>query len=72
MQRHDAHQAPRALDDQAVMSSASIRPGLPGLSQLANRTIRLPLSDEGIDLGAMAVTVIMDLSTPLLGGRAWP
>jgi len=55
MQRHDAHQARRALDDQAVMSSASIRPGLPGLSQLANRTIRLPLSDEGIDLGAITL-----------------
>ena len=37
------------------MSSDSIRPGLPGLSQLANRTIRLPLSDEGIDLGAITL-----------------
>jgi hypothetical protein len=55
MQRHDAHQARRALDDHAVMSSDSIRPGLPGLSQLANRTIRLPLSDEGIDLGAITL-----------------
>ena len=55
MKRHDAHQARRALDDHAVMSSDSIRPGLPGLSQLANRTIRLPLSDEGIDLGALTL-----------------
>ena len=55
MQQHDAHQARRALDDHAVMSSDSIRPGLPGLSQLANRTIRLPLSDEGIDLGAITL-----------------
>jgi hypothetical protein len=55
MHRHDAHQARRALDDHAVMSSDSIRPGLPGLSQLANRTIRLPLSDEGIDLGAITL-----------------
>ena len=37
------------------MSSDSLRPGLPGLSQLANRTIRLPLSDEGIDLGAITL-----------------
>jgi hypothetical protein len=55
MQRHDAHQARRALDDHAVMSSDSIRPGLSGLSQLAHRTIRLPLSDEGIDLGAITL-----------------
>ena len=55
MQRHDAHQARRALDDHPVMSSDSIRPGLPGLSQLANRTIQLPLSDEGIDLGAITL-----------------
>ena len=55
MQRHDAHQAQRALDDHTVMSSDSIRPGLPGLSQLANRTIRLPLSDEGIDLSAITL-----------------
>jgi hypothetical protein len=45
MQRHDAHQARRALDDHAVMSSDSIRPGLTGLSQLANRTGGLPLND---------------------------
>jgi hypothetical protein len=55
MQPHDAHQARRALDDHTVMSSDSIRPGLPGLSQLANRTIRLPLSDEGIDFGAITL-----------------
>ena len=55
MQRHDAHQARRAIDNHAVMSSDSLRPGLSGLSQLANRTIRLPLSDEGIDLGAITL-----------------
>jgi hypothetical protein len=53
--RHDVHQARRALEDHAVMSSDSIRPGLPGLSQLTNRTIRFPLSDEGIDLGAITL-----------------
>jgi hypothetical protein len=55
MQRHDAHQARKALDDHTVMSSDSVRPGLPGLSQLENRTIRLPLSDEGIDLGTITL-----------------
>ena len=55
MQRHDAHQARRAIDNHAVMSSDSLRPGLSGLSQLAKRTIRLPLSDEGIDLGAITL-----------------
>jgi hypothetical protein len=37
------------------MSSDRIRPGLPDLSRLAHRTIRLPLSDEGIDLGPITL-----------------
>jgi hypothetical protein len=55
MQRHHVHQARRARDDHAIMPSDSIRPGLPGLSRLANRTVRLPLSDEGIDLGPITL-----------------
>jgi hypothetical protein len=41
--------------DPAVIASDAIRPGLPGLSQLAHRTIRLPLSDEGMDLGPITL-----------------
>ena len=37
------------------MSNDNIRPGLPSLAQLAHRKIRLPLSDEGIDLGAITL-----------------
>jgi hypothetical protein len=57
MQRWDAQRAwaRRAPHDEVVIPSESIRPGLPGLSQLAHRTIQLPLSDEGIDLGAITL-----------------
>jgi hypothetical protein len=41
--------------DPAVIAGHAIRPGLPGLSQLAHRTIRLPLSDEGMDLGSITL-----------------
>jgi hypothetical protein len=41
--------------DDAVISGDVIRPGLPGLSQLAYRTLHLPLSDEGIDLGPVTL-----------------
>ena len=50
----DTTSARGALDD-AVMPSDSVRPGLPGLSQLANRTIQLPLSYEGIDFGGITL-----------------
>jgi hypothetical protein len=41
--------------DPAVIASDAIRPGLPGLSQLAHRTIRLPSTDEGMDLGPITL-----------------
>jgi hypothetical protein len=53
MQRRHAHRTLLAKD--AVLSGGDVRPGLPGLSQLVNRTIRLPLSDEGIDLGPITL-----------------
>jgi hypothetical protein len=55
MRRQDAHRAPRVLGDDAIITSASMRPGLPSLSQLALRTIGLPPSDEGIDLGPITL-----------------
>jgi hypothetical protein len=45
----------RSLIDPTVLASRDIRPGLPGLSQLAHRTIQLPLSDEGMDLGPITL-----------------
>jgi hypothetical protein len=42
-------------DDNGIISGDEIRPGLPCLSQLANHTIQLPLSDEGIDLGPITL-----------------
>lgn len=53
MQRQHAHRT--LLVDAAVVSGDGIRPGRPGLSRLAHRTIRLPLSDEGIDLGPITL-----------------
>jgi hypothetical protein len=53
MQRGHGHRTPVGGD--AVVSGAGMRPGLPGLSQLAHRTIRLPPSDEGIDLGPITL-----------------
>jgi hypothetical protein len=55
MQPQDVHHARRTPDDEVVMASDGIRPGLPGLSELAHRTIRLPVSDEGIDLGPITL-----------------
>jgi len=48
-------QTRRLLPDDAVISGDDIRPGLPGLPHLAHRTIRLPVSDEGIDLGPITL-----------------
>jgi hypothetical protein len=45
----------RMRDDNGIISGDEIRPGLPCLSQLANHTIQLPLSDEGIDLGPITL-----------------
>jgi hypothetical protein len=53
MQRQPAHRPLIVVD--AVISGDGIRPGLPGLSQLAHRTLHLPLSDEGIDLGPVTL-----------------
>jgi hypothetical protein len=53
--RQDAHRTRWIPDDDGVISNDNIRPGLPSLAQLAHRKIRLPLSDEGIDLGAITL-----------------
>jgi hypothetical protein len=41
--------------EDGIISGDKIRPGLPGLSQLAHHTIQLPLSDEGINLGPITL-----------------
>jgi len=53
MQRQSADRTLRI--DADVIPGDGIRPGLPGLSDLTHRTIRLPLSDEGIDLGTVTL-----------------
>jgi hypothetical protein len=40
---------------EGIISGDEIRPGLATLSQLAHHTVRLPLSDEGIDLGPITL-----------------
>jgi hypothetical protein len=53
MQRGHPHRTPAGGD--AVLASDGIRPGLPSLSRLTHRTIRLPPSDEGVDLGPLTL-----------------
>jgi len=53
MQRAPADR--RLRDEAAIITADGVRPGLPSLSQLAHRTIRLPLSDEGLDLGPLTL-----------------
>jgi hypothetical protein len=43
------------VPDNGIISSYEMRPGSAGLSQLAHRTIQLPLSDDGIDLGPITL-----------------
>jgi hypothetical protein len=53
--RLDAYRTHAMHDNDGIISNDKIRPGLPGLSQLAHQTIQLPLSDEGIDLGPITL-----------------
>lgn len=53
MQRRHVHR--KLVTDELVISGGDVRPGLPRLSQLAHRMIRLPLSDEGMDLGPITL-----------------
>jgi hypothetical protein len=54
-ERQDGHRTRRNPNDDGIISRGNIRPGLPSLSHLAHRKIRLPLSDEGIDLGPLTL-----------------
>lgn len=54
IQQQDADRARRVVDN-AVSSGDGIRPGLPVLPQLPHRTVHLPVSDGGIDLGPVTL-----------------